>query len=68
MTRDGLIARVFAFGRECNVNSNIVVSAGDLQAVAISFFNQRHDDLFRGSGVGRALEDDELSFVQMRRK
>ena len=41
--------------------------ARDLQAEGISFFEQRNDDFFGGSGVGGAFEDDQLALVQVRR-
>ncbi len=68
MTRDGVIAWVFAFRRKGNVDSRRHRDRGDLKLVLISFLNQRDHNLFGCAGIGRALKNDELSFVQIRRE
>ena len=54
------VARVFALGREGDVDAGLVESAGNLQAARVAGFEHGRHDFIRSAGIGGALKDDEL--------
>ena len=61
---DGVVAGIFALGRKGHVHAGLVERARDLQAARVAGFQQRHDNLLGGAGIGGAFQHDELALVK----
>src|ERR1700735_738852 len=70
MPRDRRIARILALRREGNTKPPMLrrrSRALNLQSILIPLFENRNHQLFRGPWVRRALQHDQLAFLQPRR-
>ena len=63
------VAWVLAFGREGDEELLSIrrAFAGSFQPVLVTLFQNWNHDFFRGSGIGRAFEDDQLAGAQVGR-
>ena len=67
---DGVVARVFAFGRKGHVEATCggasgAFGAGNFESQQIALLEQGHDDVFGGARIGSAFENNELAVVDM---
>ncbi len=67
--RDRVVAGIFALGREDNVEEVRAISARPrgFQAFLVLALQDGNQDFFRGAGIGRALQNHQLSGAQMGR-
>ncbi len=67
MAGDGVVAGIFALGREGDVDPSVIEGARHLEAMAVAGFQQGHHHLFGSAGIGGAFKHDQLVLVNVGR-
>ena len=62
---DGVVARVFALGREGDVDAGLAGGARHFEAQRVAGLEHGDHDFVGGAGVGGALEDDQLVLMNV---